>query len=197
MSDLDTLKSAIYSDVTSAVSPFVSDVDAHVIRESDDEPDSPPMVALNGTSRVDDSQVGLYDVRVIRIETNPLDILYGRDRTFSVDVTIADTDGSRADSIYDAIANGLTYDNHIRDPQSLVSGDRPRISDVSVEDASPIGRDQRVGHVLVVEVDYTRTFFHSDIEDPPADVSTVKQTFAEGEYVYETSESGTDVYPKP
>jgi hypothetical protein len=195
MSTLDELKSAIYDDVVAVVGNHTASPDAHVIRADDDEPDSPPMVSLSASVTDDDSRRGIHDVRVVEVEENPLDVLYGRDKSLSVDVTIADVDGTRADTIHDQLSNAFTYDSRIRDPQSLIGANGPPIHDVNATDASPINRDQRVGHALDVSVDYTRTFYHSDIEDPPTAVTEVRQQFedSEDDRVFVTDENSTSI----
>lgn len=195
MSDLDTIKSAVYSDVVAVVNGYTPSPHDHVIREDDDEPEQPPAVSLNGSVTNRDEKNGLHVLRVLEVQHNPFDVRYGRDKTFNVDVTIADTDGGRADNIYEDILNQFTYDNRVRNPQDFVGGEYPPIDDVYGEGTNPLTRDQRVGHNLAVGVDYTRTFFHSDLTDPPSEVTRVEQTFEEGDLIYVTSADGTSIEP--
>jgi hypothetical protein len=195
MADFTILKEACYQRVVDVVSQFTSNPHSHVIRADDSEPEQPPMVALAADTRPD--PVGMHDTRVIEVETNPYDILYGEDRVFALDMSIVDVDGDRADNIYDGLNNSFTFDGRVRDPQALVGADGPPISDVTTRDMSPLGRDERVGHVLATEVEYTRRFRHSDLTDPPVSADTVVQQFNgdefDPEFEFVTSADGHDV----
>jgi len=193
MSELSTLKSTVYGDITTAVDSYVSSPNAHVIREDDGEPDSPPMVALNGQDRQRSSQnrtTGLHEVRVLDVLSSPFDVKYGRERTFSVDVTITDIDGDRADNILEDIETAFEYNPRFRPAETFVSS--VKIDEIRVEDTSPTSRDQRLGHALNIEIDYVRSFLYSDVSNPPAEVKKVVQQYESGTTVT-TTDSGTTV----
>jgi len=194
MSELSQVKEQVYTDVAAAVSGYTSNVDSHVIKEDDDEPDEPPMVALSGTDRSRSSQnvqTGIHGVRVIDVLSSPFDVKYGRERTFSVDVTITDIDGDRADNILDDIENAFTFYPRFRDASDFLNS--VLIEDVRVQDTSPTNRDQRIGHALSIEIDWVRTFLYSEVDDPPTEVTKVVQEFNGGDITITTSESGTSV----
>lgn len=174
MSVLSTLQEQVYDDVYAVVDTYTTNPHHHVIREDDNEPDEPPMVALDGQTRqrsASNSKTGIHDLRVSQVFTNPFDVKFGEEKTFAVDVTIGDVDGNRANNILSDIQNSFSYDGRFRDAQSFLSS--VPIDDVRVNDTSPIGTDGRLGHTLSIEIDYLRTFLYSDVNDPPSEVTEV------------------------
>jgi len=194
MSHLTSVKEQIYDDVVTVVNGFVTAPNSHVIREGDDEPEQPPMVALNGrvTARSNgNSRGGMHTFYVFEVVDNPFDVRYGEERTFEVDLTIADVDDDRADSLLDAIHNAFTYDSRFNAPSNFLSA--VPIDDVRVEDSSPTDREQRIGHALTIEIDFVRDFWFSDVDDPPATVSTVVQEYESYPITVTTTDSGVTV----
>jgi len=194
MSHLTTVKEHIYDDVATVVSGYVTDPHPHVIREDDDEPDQPPMVALNGrvTERSSNqSRGGMHTFYVFEVANNPFDVNYGEERTFDVDVTITDVDDDRADDILDDIHNTFTYDERFNSPSTFITS--IPIDGVRVENASPTDRDQRIGHALNIEIDFVRTFWYSDVDDPPAQVTEVAQEYSDFPITVTTTDSGVAV----
>lgn len=174
MSTLSTLKQAVYDDIYPIVDNYVTNPHNHLIREEDGEPDSPPMIALSGQTRErsnGNSKTGIHDVRVLELFSNPFDVKFGREKTFSVDVTISDIDGDRADTIHSKIQNVFEYNGRFRDPDSFVSS--VPIDEIRVSDSSPTDRDQRIGHTVSIEIDYLRTFLYSEVDDPPSVVTEI------------------------
>lgn len=184
---LPTLKDRVYADIRSVLSTYVGSPDDHLIVEDDDRPDDPPMVALDGSTSTRSDQysdTGIHDVRVLDTFSNPYDVLLGRERTFSVDVTISDVGGDRADEVLEDIQNAFEYDPRFREADTFAS-DVP-IDNVRVRDTSPTDRSQRVGHALSIEIDYLRTFRYSDLTDPPTEVTKVVQEYEYGNVITTT-----------
>jgi len=193
MDDTTAVKEAVYDAAVSVMRQFVTDPHQHVIRDGDDEPEQPPMIAYQGSTRPNDDHMGIHDSRVLSVEQSPFDVVYGEDRTLTVDLTVADTDADRANQIQDALANAYTYDGRVRDPSTFVTAADVPVDAVSASDSSPLNRDYRVGGSLGVTVEFTRRYRHSDLEDPPVPATTVEQEYEVGDVVYVTDANGVSV----
>lgn len=174
MSDIAAIKEKVYSDVISVVTDYTTNPDAHVIVEDDGEPDEPPMVALDGSDSQRTGQTAtnaIHDVRVLEVDTSPFDVVYGRERSYSVDMTISDVDGSRQDNIATDLKNVFEYNGRFRDPERFLSS--VPIDDVRIVDMTPTDSGKRWASALGLEIDYIRTFRWSDVESPPSVVKRI------------------------
>jgi hypothetical protein len=179
--DRQTVKTAVYEEVKSAVGVTTNTPSEHIAVSGDSVDNAAPRVFLDAS--MTDTSRGLHDRRIIDIErtgTAINDIIYGKRTQLAFDCSIASKTVGGADEVANAVQTAFdSFDNRQRAEDALTDGGPP-IHDVSVEDGSPQNDNQRFGEVLTVLVEYTERQAHSAIGSPPTAVTDITIDFEVG-----------------